>query len=294
MSLDSGHRNRRDGASGGGLVDFIVLGGILGAVMVVAGTVLRDLLPRRLRVPGDDTPWVAVRDQRRTVRSALVAGRLLTISGIVVLLATVVLVFLQIADMVGFTIVVGLTVLGVVACAGWLLWYRFQESTGAIQRRQLQLIATRLGSPRRVKAPADQPPAREEKVAPRSGARPAPEANQRSRAHDVSRPADRGQIRSRPEAPRDSRHPSRRDYGQHGSSRRAERDPALREPGHTDHRPTAPRNDRLTPRPPTRDRLRQTVQQGEGSEYVRQEAPTRSRISESRPTAAPPRSRPGE
>ncbi len=136
---------RCPGAPGGGDVDFIVLGAILGAITMAAGTVLRDLVPRRLRVDDDDTPWVTVRDRRRVVRVAVVGGRLLTIAGITILAATVALVLLDAADRVALGLVVGLTVLAIIACAGWVVWYRYQESTGAIQRRQLQAIAGRLG-----------------------------------------------------------------------------------------------------------------------------------------------------
>ena len=126
-------------------MDFIVLGTILGAIMMVVGTVLRDLVPRRLPVGDDEAPWVTVRDRRRVVRVSLLGGRVATIAGVTILLTTLVLVLIDPSDRVALTLVIGLSILAFLGCAGWIVWYRYQESTGAIQRRQLRAIARRLG-----------------------------------------------------------------------------------------------------------------------------------------------------
>ena len=128
------------------MVDFIVLGAILGAGMMVAGILLRDLVPRRFPVVADETPWIEVRDQRRTIRTVRVAGRLATVAGVTVLLVTVVLVLLDASDGIAWTTVTGVAMVAVLAAVGWVFWYRYQESSGAIQRRQLRAVAARLGT----------------------------------------------------------------------------------------------------------------------------------------------------
>lgn len=267
-------RGRRAGVRGGEQVDFIVLGGVLGAVVMVAGTVLRDLMPRRLRIAGDDTPWVDVRDRRRTVRSALVGGRLATIAGVLVLLATALLVVLDPSDGIALTVVVGLTVAGVLGCVGWVVWYRYQESSGAIQRRQMRLIASRLSSP--VRPPATQHRrAHEDRPDTRFGAPPA-RAQERQRRQDPERgerPAG-GNGRPGDGAGRSTavtdREPSRLPRGTGNDSMRQELQP--------DHRPIAPQHDRSqSPRPPTRDPLHRAPHPPIRSERPGRDVPSASR-----------------
>ncbi len=259
---------------------------------MVAGTVLRDLIPRRLRIPSDDTPWVTVRDRRRTVRSALVGGRLLTIAGIAVLLATVVMVFLDTADTAAFAVVVGLTLSGAVACVGWVLWYRYRESTGAIQRRQLQLVASRLGAVRPVAGSRERLPVRENRVAHRPRTRADSESEQRSARRVAPSPLDRRPTDVDPGAVRTDRRGVERDNGQPALPRSTERYLARREMQHIDHHPVARRNDRPAPRSPSGDPLRQPAQPGEGTERIRRDNVNRSRGPESRPAAPSPRTRP--
>lgn len=260
--------------------------------MMVAGTVLRDLIPRRLRVPGDDRPWVTVRDRRRTMRSALAGGRLLTIAGIVILLATVVMVFFDTADTAAFAIVVGLTLIGLIASVGWVLWYRYQESTGAIQRRQLQLIASRLGAVRPVAENRERLPVPKDRVDDRSRTAPDSEAERWSARRVAPSPPDRRLRDDGSEAARTDRRAVERNNGQPAFPRSNERYPARREIQHSDHHPVARRNDRPAPRPPSRDLLRQPTQPGEGTERVRRDNVDRSRGPESRPAAPPPSARP--
>ena len=254
--------------------------------MMVAGTVLRDLLPRRLRIPGDDTPWVEVRDRRRSVRSALAAGRLLTIAGVIVLIATVLMVLLDTGDTLAFAVVVGLTLLGLLGSAAWVLWYRYQESTGAIQRRQLQLLSSRLGSARPVERSRDRRQPADDATAPASGRRPDPDAEPRSARRASALPDPRGL--DRPErTERESRRTPDSQVERAGAARRAERSPARREP-HADHHPVAPRNDRPAPRLPGRAPLSRQAQPVAGPEREVQSpaAPHRPRGPEQRPSEA--------
>ena len=270
-------------------MDFIVLGGVLGAAMIVLGTILRDLVPRRLRIASDDTPWVEVRDRRRTVRIALAGGRLVTIAGAVVLLATVLLVLLGTGDGIALAVVTGLTLVGLAACLGWVLWYRYQESSGTIQRRQMRLIASRLG-------PAGRPatsrpiPVRDDRPAAREDGRPVhPQERQRRRDADRDDRQPRHDRRTSPEAGRStsvvddllSRPPRRR-----GNS-------STRGDLQTNQRPTAPQHDRSeSPRPPPRDSHRGATQPPVLAERPVWDTPStsRPRRSESRPTGRAPRS----
>ncbi len=232
--------------------------------MMVAGTLLRDLLPRRLRIPGDDTPWVDVRNRRRTVRSALAGGRLLTIAGVILLFATTLMVLLDTVDTTAFAVVVGLTLLGLVGSAAWVLWYRYQESTGAIQRRQLQVTSSRPGPAR----PADRTHARrppsDDPDAPGTGSRPGSERGPRPARPDADDPQ-----RRRPEPPerreREGRRTPDAPVERAGTARRTERYPA-RPGSQTDHRSLAPRDDGSAPGPPRRDPSRQPARQPLDSE----------------------------
>lgn len=126
-------------------MDFIVLGGMLGAVMMVVGTVMGDVIPRRFPTMGDDTPWVDVRGRRRTVRTLRAVGRISIMVGLLILAVTVVLVLVDAGDGTAWATVVGVTVVLSLAAIAWTFWFRYQESTGAIQRRQLRAIRARLG-----------------------------------------------------------------------------------------------------------------------------------------------------
>lgn len=127
-------------------MDFIVLGGMLGAVMMVVGTVMGDVIPRRFPTMGDDTPWVDVRGRRRTARTLRAAGRISTVVGLLILAVTVVLVLVDAGDRTAWATVIGVTVVLLLAAVAWTFWFRYQESSGAIQRRHLRAIRARLGS----------------------------------------------------------------------------------------------------------------------------------------------------
>jgi hypothetical protein len=127
-------------------VDFIVLGSILGAILIAAGRACVELVPWRLPAPSDDQEWLEVRDRRRLVRLLRAGGRMLVVVGVVLLLTTGVLVVMGASDRVALTTVLIVGIGGMLAAAGLLGWYRYQDSTGAIQRRQLRAIRSRLGS----------------------------------------------------------------------------------------------------------------------------------------------------
>lgn len=233
-------------------------------------------------------PWVDVRDRRRTVRSALVGGRLATIAGAVVLLATVLLVGLDSSDGVALAAVLGLTLLGLVACAGWVLWYRYQESSGAIQRRQMRLLASRLGPAGR-SANSRQSHVRNDRPDTRPDGRPVrPQERQRRRESDWEERQPR----------RDSQRETgtaRRESDPNQDPVRPPRRPASspnRRDGPTEHHRTAPQHDRSeAPRPPSRDPQRRPTQllapSGRTDRGV--PSPTQPRRSDSRPTGNAPR-----
>lgn len=231
-------------------MDFIVLGGILGAMMMVAGTILRDLLPPRLRIRDDDTPWVTVRDRRRAARASLVGGRLATLAGIAILTATVLLVVIEPSDRIALTVVIGLSVLTLAACVGWVAWYRYQESTGAIQRRQLMAIAGRL-APVDAQEPAGR--ASRPRDTGRSGLdqrrsdrdRPVMAGSNRSARQDSgSRRNDRGEVPDRESLGSD------RSQWAGGAAARRQTRPRLDVPGRPTHRPATPVASLPIDRPP--------------------------------------------
>ncbi len=172
---------RAAGWSGGKRVDFIVLGSILGAILIAAGRACTDLIPRRFPPPSDEQGWLEVRDRRRLVRLLHAAGRLMVILGLGLLVVTAGLILLSASDGTALAVVLALAIGGVLVGAGLLAWYRYQDSTGAIQRRQLDVVRARLG------------PARNEQKGSTRGARPATAGRPREAGGHPGNPESRDQ-----------------------------------------------------------------------------------------------------
>lgn len=137
-------------------VDFIVLGIGLGALLLVASVILRDLVPRRLGVASDDLSWAVVRHRRRSARLALAAGRTAVIGGSLLLVVTGLLILLDAGNGLGWIITLVVSVVALAAAGGWTLWTRARDSSGVAARQAAHAAKARIDAEKAQRRLAEQ------------------------------------------------------------------------------------------------------------------------------------------
>ena len=137
-------------------MDFIVLGTGLGALLLVASVILRGVVPQRLAVASDELSWLVVRQYRRRARLAAAAGRVAVLGGALLLIVTGLLVLFDAPNALGWSITLLVSFVALGAVAGWALWCRTQDSSGAATRNAARAAVRRIDATREQRRAAEE------------------------------------------------------------------------------------------------------------------------------------------